>query len=113
MLDEELFQKERPVLLTVDTPVILEEICWDYCRSFFPVGMENLMIRLERDDPEFWNDLYLTIKKIAHAVTSGQSVSIQYRKDVLQDVWADTSLLLHGKVVEKNIPTFETSLHFS
>ena len=29
MLDEELFQKERRVLLTVDTPVLLEEICWD------------------------------------------------------------------------------------
>ena len=70
------------------------------------------MIRLERDDSEFWNDLYLTIKKIAHTVTSGQSVSIQYRKDVLQEVWADTSLLLHGKVVEKNTPAFETPLHF-
>ena len=112
MLDEELFQKERRVLLTVDTPVLLEEICWDYCRRFFPVGMEDLMIRLERDDSEFWNDLYLTIKKIAHTVTSGQSVSIQYRKDVLQEVWADTSLLLHGKVVEKNTPAFETPLHF-
>ncbi len=112
MLDEELFQKERPALLTVGTPMILEEICRDCCRRFFPVGMEHLMVRLERGDPEFWNDLYLTIKKIAHAVTSGQSVSLQYREDVLQDVWTDTSLLLHAKVVEKTVPTFETSLHF-
>ena len=30
----------------------------------------------------------------------------------MQEVWADTSLLLHGKVVEKNTPAFETPLHF-
>lgn len=112
MLDEELFLKERPLLLTIDTPVILEEICRDDCRNFFPIDLENLMIRLEKDDSEFWDDLYLTVKKIAETVTSGQSVSILYRKDVLQDVWTDTSLLLHDKVVEKNIPVFETSLHF-
>lgn len=112
MLDEELFQREWPVLQTLADPIILEETCREYCRKFFPVDMENLMIRLEKDDPEFWNDLYLATKKIAQIVTSGQFVSIQYKKDVQQDVWADTALFLHNKAVEKSLPIFESSLHF-
>lgn len=112
MLGEELFRSEWPVLQTLDSPILLEEICWEYCQKVFPVDMENLMIRLEKDDPEFWGDLYLATKKIAQIVTSAQFVSIQYRKDVLQDVWADTALFLHNKAVEKSLPIFESSLHF-
>lgn len=112
MLDEELFRAEQPSLLSVDRPDALEEVCRESCRNCFPVGLEGLLVRLKKDDPEFWDDLYLTIKKIAQTVTSGQSVSIQYRKEILQDVWVDASLLLHGKVVEEDIPVFETSLHF-
>lgn len=113
MLDDELFSKDRPsVWLAVDTPAMLEEIYREHCRGFFPIDMEKLMARLKVNDAEFWDDLFLTVKKIARIVTSGQSVSLQYRKEVLQDVWADTCLLLNQKVVAGDTPDFETSSHF-
>lgn len=112
MLNEEFLKEEHSTILLAETPIMLEEICWNYCREFFPIDMERLMIRLERDDSEFWDDLYLTINTIAQTVISGQSVSIQYRKDVLQEMWTETSLLLHDKFLMKNIPFFESALHF-
>lgn len=112
MLEEELFGKENLRLLSVDSPARLEELRRESCRNCFPIGLDGLLVRLKKDDPEFWDSLYLKIKKIAQNVTSGQSVSIQYRKEILQDTWSDTSLLLHDKVSVGDIPAFETSLHF-
>lgn len=112
MLDDEWFQSGRMDLLTVETPALLEEKCWGYCRDFFPIDMGKLKVRLEKNDPEFWDDLSLTIKKIADVVTSGRLVSIQYKKEIAQDVWTDTFFLLNRKMVSKCVPLFETALHF-
>ncbi|MBC8602687.1 sigma-70 family RNA polymerase sigma factor [Parabacteroides acidifaciens] len=112
MLDDELFRNDYPWFLSADSPAQLEEVCRESCRNRFPIGLDGLLVRLKKDDPEFWNGLYLKIKKIAQNVTSGQSVSILYRKEILQDTWSDTSLLLHDKVMGETVPEFETSLHF-
>lgn len=112
MLEEELFANEKLRFFSADSPAQVEELCRESCRNCFPVGLQDLLVRLKKDDPEFWDSLYLKIKKIAQNVTSWQSVSIQYRKEILQDTWSDTSLLLHDKVTLDDIPVFETSLHF-
>lgn len=112
LLDEELFYETLPVLRSVETPIQLEHHCRNRCQQLFPIDIDHLMMQLRKDDSEFWNDLYLTVKRIAHLVTFGQSVSIQYRKEIVQDVWTDSSLLLHEKVLQMSAPEFESSLHF-
>lgn len=111
MLDKELFPEAQSAV-TADTPAQLEEMYWKCCRAFFPIDMEKLQVRLKTNDDEFWEELFCTVKRIAQLVTSGQFVSIQYRKEVLQDVWTDTSLLLNQKVAVGDIPDFESALHF-
>ena len=112
LLEEELFRLERTSLLATETPIRLEGFCRDNCRQFFPIDLERLMMQLKKDDSEFWNELYLTVKKLAQTVTYGQLVSIQYKDEVLQEVWSESSLLLHDKVLQEAVPAFETSLHF-
>lgn len=113
MLADEQFEKELPFLASaVCSPSEVEVFCRESCRTGYPIGLEELFVRLKKEDTEFWNDLYLTVKRIAGFVTSGQSVSIQYRKEILLDTWGDASLLLHEKVTEGATPIFETALHF-
>ena len=112
MLAEELFRQKRSALLSAETPDKLEEICDLCCRAIFPIDMAGLLERLKKNDTPFWDDLYLTIEKIAQTVTFRQSVSIQYRKEVLQDIGTDTFFLLRKKIGQEEFPAFETALHF-
>lgn len=112
MLGEELFRREQPAFSSVGMPSVLDEICRKACRECFPLELDGLLVRLKKEDSEFWNDIYLTVKRLTDCVTSGQSISIQYKKEIIQDTWGDASLLLHDKVVAGVIPVFETSLHF-
>lgn len=111
-LDDILFSLERPRLSSVGTPVALEGLCLDSCRKKFPLDMEDLLDRLEADDPAFWDELYLKVGQMAEAVMSGLWIPALYRVEILQGVWSDVSVLLHGKVTKRDTPQFETALHF-
>lgn len=112
MLDEEMFAEEWDDIRASFQPSGLDEICRRSCRNRFPIGLDDLFIRLRKDDPEFWNTLCLTIKKLTDLVLSGQYVSVQYRKEVVQDTWSDVSVFLRQKVAGEGLPEFETPLHF-
>lgn len=112
MLDEEMFAEEWEDIRASFQPSELDEICRRSCRDRFPIGLDDLFVRLRKEDPEFWNILCLTIKKLTDIVTSGQYVSVQYRKEVVQDTWSDVSLFLRQKVAGEGLPEFETPLHF-
>lgn len=112
MLSDELLQTAFPLFKTVRMPSEVEKICRDACHVLFPINLDQLLVRLKRDDPEFWQDIYLLIKRIAELVTSGLHVSIHYKKETTQDTWSDSALLLHEKVIQDATPPFETSLHF-
>ena len=88
MLAEELFRQKRSALLSAETPDKLEEICDLCCRAIFPIDMAGLLERLKKNDTPFWDDLYLTIEKIAQTVP------------------------LRKKIGQEEFPAFETALHF-
>lgn len=112
MLDEELYEKALPSLSSVCMPSDLEELCRRSCYSCFPVGKEGLFVRLKKKDTEFWDILYQTVKRLTELVTSGQYVSIQYRKEIIQDTWSDAALFLYRKITAEDIPEFESASHF-
>lgn len=101
-----------PHLEVVNTPWELEEKCLTYCKENYPIELGVLLECLRKDDREFWDELYLLIKKLASRVTKFMSVSKLYRDEVEQDTWSESSLLLHDKIVSDAIPPFENATHF-
>lgn len=112
MLGEELYERELPFITSACMPSDLEDLCRRSCHACFPIGKEELFARLKKDDTEFWDILYQTVKRLTELVTSGQYVSIQYRKEIIQDAWSDTALFLYGKTMAGELPEFESAYHF-
>lgn len=112
MLDGELYEKELLFIASACMPSDLEDLCRQSCYSCFPIGKDELFVRLKKDDTEFWDVLYQTVKRLTGLVTSGQYVSIQYRREIIQDTWSDAALFLRKKITEGEIPDFESAYHF-
>lgn len=90
----------------------LEQICLNYCAEKFPLEFKELEQRLKLDDSEYWNDIYILIKKISRTVTSKQYISKQYKQDSEHDTWADSALLIYDKIREGDHPEFKGPAHF-
>lgn len=112
MLEEELFQAEAEHFPTVVQPSALYDVCRQICRNYFPIGLPELLLRLRKNDTGFWDTFYLTIKRLTEMVTHRQYLTIQYKKEIMQDTWSDASLFLQRKMEEGELPEFESPLHF-
>lgn len=94
------------------SPHEMERCCRRLLQRRFPLGWSEVLTRLEKKDDDYWEEIYLWIKKLAGSVTSRLYPSIHYRKEIEQDTWADTSVFLQQKVVAGLLPSLENALHF-
>lgn len=92
-------------------PLEIENSLDAYCRGYYPVDLDKLIDRLHQDDGGFWDELYLSIKKIVGRVTSSSMLSSLYRAETEQDTWSEASLLLHEKILSGTTPEFESAMH--
>lgn len=111
MLSEEADQLLYPFIDSFVSPDELEDNCDSFCKSYYPVDMEKLLAILRKDDKEFWNDIYLFIKYQAVRVTSCLLLSNQYRDEIEQDTWCESSLLFREKILTDVIPSFDSAIH--
>lgn len=93
-------------------PSEVEEGCRAFCEQRFPLTLDDVLRRLDKDDEEFWHEIYILLKKMASGVTSHFGVSISYKKEIEQDTWSDASVWLHDKWKSGVLPLFETAAHF-
>lgn len=100
-----------PSLESFRSPHELEDNCHSFCKDYYPVDVGRLLNLLRKDDKEFWNDIYLLIKYLAVRVTSYLLLSNQYRDDIEQDTWSESSLLFRDKILEDGIPPFASAIH--
>lgn len=112
MLSKEADQLLYPQMQLFRTPFDIESHCALFCQDYYPVDLEKLLARLRINDPEFWDEIYLLIKKIARRVTSYSISSNQYKDETEQDTWSESSLLLRDKIISGTFPLFESALHF-
>ncbi|WP_455640141.1 hypothetical protein [Parabacteroides sp.] len=112
MLSEEADRLLLPFIDSCPSPYELEERCHSFCRNYFPIDLEKLLLSLRKNDEEFWNDIYLLIKQIAVRVTSYSLLTIQYKEETEQDTWSESSLLFREKVMSEAIPVFAGAAHF-
>lgn len=94
------------------TPEELEEACFGFCKTYFPLGLDKLLYRLKKNDSEFWMELFLLVKKIVASVVDRNILTVSYKKEIEQDVWEKTSFLLQEKFLQNSIPELNSSLHF-
>lgn len=111
MISEEADRLLYPTLDSCCSPHELEDNCNSFCREYYPVDVDRLLKLLRKDDREFWNDIYLLIKYLAVRVTSYLLLSNQYRDDIEQDTWSESSLLFRDKILKDLIPTFASAIH--
>lgn len=112
MLSEEADQLLYPQMRLFRTPWDIEEYCSFFCQDYYPVDLEKLLVRLRIHDEEFWDEIYLLIKRMAGRVTSYSILSNQYKDETEQDTWSESSLLLRDKIISGTLPLFENALHF-
>lgn len=111
MLSVEADRQLLPFIESYHTPYELEKACSNFCETYFPVDLEKLLSSLLKNDKEFWDDIYLLIKRIAIRVTSYLLLSNQYREEIEQDTWSESSMLFRDKVLSFAIPVFVCAAH--
>ena len=111
MLSKEADRLLLPFIESYHSPYELEKACGSFCGTYYPVDLEKLLCSLLKSDKEFWNDIYLLIKRIAIRVTSYSLLSNQYREEIEQDTWSESSLLFRDKVLSDTIPVFGCAAH--
>lgn len=111
-LSEEGTNALLPVLDTVAMPSEVETTCRSFLEKRYPLQFEDVCRQLDRDDTEFWHELYLLIENLSTRVTFRFSTSISYVREIKQDVWSDVSVWLHDKWLSGVIPLFESAAHF-
>lgn len=98
-------------VMAMQTPADLNDFCREQCVTLYPVSLDNLLLRLTIDDEDFWNDISLLFKTLTHIITFGLSPYKQLRKDVEDEVWVEAVIKFREKVMNKDLPVFESSLH--
>lgn len=111
MLSEEADRQLLPFIESYNSPNELEEACGCFCENYYPVDLDKLLRSLLKNDKEFWEDIYLLIKRIAIRVTSYLLLSNQYKEEIVQDTWSESSLLFRDKVLSDAIPVFGCAAH--
>lgn len=111
MISEEADKLLYPFIDSLYSPYELEDNCDAFCKSYFPVDLEKLLVILRKDDKEFWNDICLFIKYQAVRVTSCLLLSNQYKEEIEQDTWSESSLLFREKIFADVIPSFDSAVH--
>lgn len=95
----------------LQTPYELEDACKEQYVDFYPIDLETLLIRLQKDDKDFWEEIYYLFQNLAIIVTSGIQINRQNREEALQDGWVDASLLFRTMVLNKDTPVFDSDAH--
>lgn len=111
MLSEEADRLLFPFIESCHSPYDLEKGCCSFCKTYYPIDLEKLLRSLRMNDKEFWEEICLLIKRIAFRVTSYLSLSNQYREEIEQDTWSDSSILFRDKVFADAIPVFDNAAH--
>lgn len=111
MISAEADKLLYPSLDGFRSPHELEDNCHSFCKDYYPVDVDRLLKLLRKDDREFWSDIYLLIKYLAVRVTSYLLLSNQYRDDIEQDTWSESSLLFRDKILKDLIPSFASASH--
>lgn len=111
IISEEADKLLYPSLDSFRSPHELEDNCYSFCKDYYPVDVDRLLNILRKDDKEFWNDIYLLIKYLAVRVTTYLLLSNQYRDDIEQDTWSESSLLFRDKILNDLIPPFDSAIH--
>lgn len=111
MLSEEADRLLFPFIESCHSPYDLEKGCCSFCKTYYPIDLEKLLRSLRMNDKEFWEEICLLIKRIAFRVTSYLSLSNQYREEIGQDTWSDSSILFRDKVFADAIPVFDNAAH--
>lgn len=96
----------------VTTPEELEQACFGFCKTYFPLDLDKLLYRLKKNDSEFWMELFLLVKSIVVSVAGRNISTIFYKKEIEQDAWEKTSFFLQEKFLGNNLPELKSSLHF-
>lgn len=110
-LGEEEINAVLPMLDTLIMPSEVENSCRAFLEARYPLQFEDVGRQLDKDDAEFWHEVYLLIEKIATHVTFRFNTSISYVREIKQDVWGDVSVWLHDKWISGTIPFFESAVH--
>ncbi len=111
-LEDDLHEEEVFIVNMMQTPSDIEKYYQQRCPIHFPLDLDAFLERLAKFDPDFWEVLYAFLHTIATRVTSYIPVSRQYKAEVLQDAWSETILFMRRKVCGKEMPRFESALHF-
>lgn len=96
-LGEEGINAVLPMLDTLIMPSEVENSCRSFLEARYPLQFEDVGRQLDKDDAEFWHEVYLLIEKISTHVTFRFNTSISYVREIKQDVWSDVSVWLHDK----------------
>lgn len=96
----------------VSCPHEMETCCRLLLKNRFPLTLDSLLSQLQKEDEEYWRELYYSIRDLAVRITSRLYPSILYKKEIEHDTWSEASLFLYRKTVEKLLPLFENALHF-
>lgn len=111
MLSEEADKLLFPFLGSFHSPYELEDSCYDFCKSYFPVDLDKLLLILRKNDKGFWDDIYLLIKCLAVRVTSYLLLSNQYKEEIEQDTWSESALFFQGRILTGVNPSFDSAAH--
>ncbi|MDY3070326.1 MAG: hypothetical protein SOR57_11910 [Parabacteroides sp.] len=104
-----MWEKE---LSDIVSPEELEYICHKFCKTYFPLNLDKLLNRLQKNDSDFWSELFLFIKKLIVNIANKKISTISYKKEIIQDTWEKSSFFIQKKVLEGNLPELKSSLHF-
>lgn len=96
----------------LNSPYEMEKCCRLFLENHFPLPFDTLLTYLQKEDKEYWEELFLLIRNMAVRIASRLYPSLHYKKEIEHDTWSETSLFLYRKTVEKLLPFFETALHF-
>lgn len=96
---------------SMHTPHELEEACREQCNKSYPVDMDLLLQRLQKDDDAFWNEICYLFKKLTHHVTSYYTIINEDREEIEQDAWVEASLVFRTKIMNGDLPSFDSAAH--
>lgn len=115
-LSQQMAEDHRERLLLkvrqLKSAVEMETCCHCFLKKHFPLGLQAFLNQLKKADESYWHEMYGLIKKMAGSVTFRLYPSIQYRREIEQDTWSDTSLFLRNKMITGKLPFLESALHF-
>lgn len=115
-LSRKLDEVDRSRLLlkvrSVSSPHEMEKCCHQLLENRFPLALDTLLAQLEKEDEEYWEEIYFFIREMTVRIASRLYPSIHYKKEIEHDAWSETSLFLYRKTVENLLPLFENALHF-